>query len=450
MTKPLPIAAERWTVGALFLSLLLVYNANGREIGSYDTRPTALAARELLLRGSLGLNHVVGATPEFANRWGLMLAKDGRYRSIYSPVAPVIAAGLWWPFWKLGLIDLRAPLAPGVIAKGSASLIVALSVTVCYLAVRRRVSRARALLIAAGLGLGTGLWNTASQSLWQSESALLGLSLWVLATAQPGEATWRRTVLAALGIALAGAARSQLGPALIVLLVALWWQWGRVHAAAATALATAAVVPLLILNYKWFGHPLGPLPGLAELNSQIHGTGATFGLHADGWAGLLVSPSRGLLVFSPIVLVAAAGVPLAFKEGWRTPAPWCAIAFAVHYALYASYAVWWGGHTYGPRYLLDVLPLATPLAAQAIAAWRVRSWRSAMAVAALGWSIVVAATGAFCYPNDAWNSEPTEIDRDHARLWAVADNQISRCWHGGPSPQNFGLFEHFAAPRAKK
>ena len=30
----------------LLLALLLVYNANGREIGSYDTRPTELAARE--------------------------------------------------------------------------------------------------------------------------------------------------------------------------------------------------------------------------------------------------------------------------------------------------------------------------------------------------------------------------------------------------------------------
>jgi len=445
-----PSRRDAWAAAGIVLTLLVVYNANGREIGSYDTRPTALAARELLLRGTLALNHVVGATPEFANRWGLVLARDGRYRSVYSPVAPVFAAAIAWPFARLGLLDLRAPLAPGLIAKGAASLLVALSVGVCYLAVRRRVSTGRALLIAAGLGLGTGLWSTASQSLWQSESALLGLSLWVLATAQPGEPTWRRTLTAALGIALAGAARSQLGPALVVLLVGLWWQWGRAHAAVAAVVVTVAIVPLLVLNRGWFGHPLGPLPALAEVNSQIHRTGATFGLHGDAWAGLLVSPSRGLLVFSPVVLVAAAGLRPAFRGRWRTPLPWCALALGAQFALYASYAVWWGGHTYGPRYLIDVLPLAAPLAAEGIAEWRLRSWRGAAAAAALAWSIAVAATGAFCYPNDGWNTDPTDIDRDHARLWDVADNQIRRCWQRGPSPQNFGLLDHFTAPRANE
>ena len=49
--------------GALFLGLLVVYNANGREIGSSDSQPTKFAAREFLLRGTLSLNHVIGATP---------------------------------------------------------------------------------------------------------------------------------------------------------------------------------------------------------------------------------------------------------------------------------------------------------------------------------------------------------------------------------------------------
>ena len=33
--------------------MFAVYNANGREIGSYDSQPTKFAARELLLRGTL-------------------------------------------------------------------------------------------------------------------------------------------------------------------------------------------------------------------------------------------------------------------------------------------------------------------------------------------------------------------------------------------------------------
>ena len=71
-----------WAAACVWLALVAAYNANGREIGSYDTRPTALAARELLVRGTLALNHVVGATPEYAQRWGVTLAHDGRRRLV--------------------------------------------------------------------------------------------------------------------------------------------------------------------------------------------------------------------------------------------------------------------------------------------------------------------------------------------------------------------------------
>ena len=86
------------TAAGLCLALVLAYNANGREIGNADTQPTKLAARELLLRRTLSLNHVVGATPAYADRWGFLLAADGNYRSIYSPMPALLAAAVTWPF----------------------------------------------------------------------------------------------------------------------------------------------------------------------------------------------------------------------------------------------------------------------------------------------------------------------------------------------------------------
>jgi hypothetical protein len=116
--------------------------------------------------------------------------------------------------------------------------------------------------------------------------------------------------------------------------------------------------------------------------------------------------------------------------------------------LYSFYGVWWGGHTFGPRYLIDVLPMLVPLGALALARPRSFVWNDLAAVA-LGWSILVAATGAFCYPNDAWNTSPADVDRDHARLWSVSDNQILRCWKAGVSPQTFTLITRDAFRRPK-
>jgi hypothetical protein len=62
----------------------------------------------------------------------------------------------------------------------------------------------------------------------------------------------------------------------------------------------------------------------------------------------------------------------------------------------------------------------------------------------LAWSIAVAGLGAFVYPHEAWNSHPTEIDLDHARLWELADSQIVRTSGSGASPQNFQLFARAA------
>ena len=59
-------------------------------------------------------------------------------------------------------------------------------------------------------------------------------------------------------------------------------------------------------------------------------------------------------------------------------------------------------------------------------------------------AIATAATGAFCYPHDQWNTDPASVDRAHERLWEVRDSQILRCWERGWSPQNFALFEREA------
>lgn len=438
-------ATDWFVAAALFVGLFVLYNANGREIGSFDTQGTKLAARELLLRGTLALDHVVGATPEYLRRWGFIHAADGRYRSIYSPVPSVMAALVTWPLWKLRIIDIRAPLAPGLMAAVTAALLTALSVVLAFWSARQRLSRARAALVAVALGAGTGYWSTVSQTLWQTESAVLGLSIAVLAFAAPDpHISGRAAAAVGIGLGLAGATRPQLAPIVAVLLVGTWARTSVRGAAAAIIIMVIFVGAIAAYNMRSFGNPLGALPLLEAQNSLIHASGETFRLSAEGFAGLLVSPSRGLLVFSPIVLVAVAGARQAWFENWCGPLRWCVLAIAAQFALYGSYSVWWGGHTFGPRYMLDVLPLAVPLAAAWLTEKRLRPVLATATAAALVWSIGIAATGAFCYPNDRWNIDPNDVDRNHARLWSWSDNQIWRCWKRGPSPQNFTLFDRAA------
>ena len=434
--------ADRVAAVVLALSAFLLFNTNGREIASFDSQPTKLAARELLLRGTLGLNHVVGRTPELADRSGFVLAQDGRYRSAYSPVPALLAAWISWPLWKTGALDIRAPRAPNVMAVLAASLLCAVATALVFLTGRRWLTRGSAVVLAIGFAAGTGVWSTASQTLWQHETTIFGFALAVLALTR---STLRpmHGVAIGLGLALAGTSRMQLAPAIAILLIATFVRGGW-RAAAPAALITGTAAALLIrVNLLWFGSLFGAAPMLEALHDQVHGVSTSFRLSATGLLGLLVSPNRGLLVFSPIVLVAAWAAGPMRRERWRDPLRWCAIAALAQFLLYGSYTVWWGGHTYGPRYMLDLLPLMVPLAAAGGARLQSRLLKAA-AVLALAWSIVVAGTGAFFHPNDRWNTDPTDVDRHHERLWDWSDQQIVRCWQRGTSPQNFNLLTRVA------
>lgn len=436
--------SDRLAAVVLAAALFIIYNANGREIGNYDSQPTKFAARELLLRGTLALNHVVGATPQLADRPAFVLGRDGAYRSAYSPLPAIAAATIAWPFWKSGLLDVRSPLGPNYIAALAASTLTTAAAVFAFFTARRYMPQARAAILAVSLGAGTGYWSTVSQTLWQHETAVFGLALAVLTVTAP-EMRLRHLAVAGLGLGIAGAARPQLAPAVAVLLAGLISRAGWRRAAVPIAIAAVFAVALIGINVTWFGSPLGALAELEALHPRVHATERTFDPSIAGFAGLLVSPNRGLFVFSPIVLAAFAGLAPAFQRA-RFAAPayaglrWCGLAALAEYGLYASYSVWWGGHTFGPRYMLDVLPLLVPLAAGGIREARLARPAIALGAAALAWSVIVAGTGAFVFPNERWNLEPRDVDRHHERLWNWSDLQIVRCWERGPSPQNFSLF----------
>jgi hypothetical protein len=95
-----------------------------------------------------------------------------------------------------------------------------------------------------------------------------------------------------------------------------------------------------------------------------------------------------------------------------------------------TYAVWWGGWSFGPRYWTEAMPLFAVLLGFGLAALRGRAFRAACG-AAVGVAVALQAIGAFCYPS-SWNSDPVSVDSAHWRLWDWRDSEISRCLAEGP------------------
>jgi hypothetical protein len=81
----------------------------------------------------------------------------------------------------------------------------------------------------------------------------------------------------------------------------------------------------------------------------------SFSALPEGIAGLLFSPGRGIIWYSPVVLLA---VP-AFRKAWKAkPVEALLIAslFLGFLGLHSLYQNWQGGWSWGPRYLLPTLP----------------------------------------------------------------------------------------------
>jgi hypothetical protein len=428
-------------IGALLGVLVFaVYNANGREIASADSQAAKFSSVMLARRHALSLDGVVGRQPLYGERQAFVRDRQGHWRNSY-PLPPVLeAAAVASVLRGLGLLSLEAPLAPAIVAKITASLLTSIAAVLAFLTARRLCAARQAMFVAVGFALGTGLWPTASQTLWQHASATCSLmaavAIW---TASTGRWTPARAAAAGALLGWSLSARPQTLPIIGIVTAGLMFD---TPPRSRMSLLIALLTPVAIfaaLNLVWFGDPGGAQPQFQQLTLSVHNVRSTWQAPLAGVAGLLASPSRGLLVFSPIVLVALLA---------RAPAPWQPLlrwtlaAAAAQLLLYGSYSVWWGGYTYGPRYALDLLPVLVPAAA--LGADRLaRSRRAFRAIGgvALAWSILVAATGAFCYPYEQWNNDPVNLDQAHERLWEIRDSQIPRCWSRGLAPQNFVLFD---------
>lgn len=416
----------------------VVFNANGREIGTYDSQSTKFLAIELAKRHTLALGHVVGRTPALGDRPAFVRDLRGNYRSAYPLPSALIAGATAWVLSTARIIDFEAPLSASLVAKLTASWLTALAVAFAFIAAASRTTPLRAAVVALGFGMGTNLWATVSQTLWQQETALCALMAAIVLLA-PDKATVGRCLTVGAMLGIVGWARPQLAPTVMAFALSMVARWGWRTAVGWMPILAAAALAVSI-NLMWFGHPLGAVPALEALHPAVHGVAGS--VETRPWLsalGLLFSPSRGLLVFSPIVALALTGLGTARREGRHSALVWCLIAAGTQFAFYAMYKVWWGGHTFGPRYMLDILPALVPLTAAGMRVIAARSWLRLAAIACLAWSVAVAGMGAFVYPADEWNSGPVDVDRHHDRLWDWRDSQLVRCVGAPWSPQNFAF-----------
>jgi hypothetical protein len=156
---------------------------------------------------------------------------------------------------------------------------------------------------------------------------------------------------------------------------------------AALLLPPALIVILLgVVNHVKFGAPW--LTGYHQWLADAH---LPAGRLADGLWGLLFAPRFSMFLYFPLLVFALAGLRR-FIERHHLDALVMLSIFGTFFLVICKIPSWAGEWTYGPRYLLPVLPLLSlPFLTLAdevldhIGTWRARAWAMA-AIATLAYS----------------------------------------------------------------
>ncbi len=197
--------------------------------------------------------------------------------------------------------------------------------------------------------LGTALWNLNYSTLF----ILLAIWLWLNLSDQSGWQDWR---LYLLGFALFGAfiCRPTTAP-FIGLLLGYMLLWQRRHLWPTAITAALFLGGWLLFNQAQYGQLLAPY----YLPNRLQTSTATGDPTLIAIYGQLFSPSRGIFIFSPFFLLILGGIIGRFNPRRNNRLTFFSLIWLVSHIIIVSLGdsvPWWGGHSYGSRFLTDVIP----------------------------------------------------------------------------------------------
>jgi hypothetical protein len=431
---------------SLLCLAFLVYNLNCRTIGSGDTIPATLLPFSILNNQNLYFDNFY---PYYSSNSPIIwyfIEMRGHILSQYPIVTPVLITPLYAIpviFLKINQypLDMSYPgfaLIVDIMEKLSASLITSISVVFVFLSLKLLSNEKTAVVVALIFAFATSTWSTSSQGLWQQGlvELLLAMSIYLVFMNQKQEST---KIVILLGVLSGLFIFNRPADSLLLLMPVAYYIFSfkdkkSIYYVAALIVSSA---PFLYYNLHYFGNVFGGYGTFVngfDISSQI----------ITRLMGLIFSPSRGLLIYTPVMLLSISG---AFKISQikdhriREFILILGLSIVAQTLVYGAFTVWWAGGSYGPRFLAGMLPGLSIFMGLFIEDLHFdiknRTSKSLFIIFIISlmliWSVFVQFVGAFYYPNGNWNGDPN-VDYHPERLWDWNDTQITRTFCAGMIP----------------
>jgi hypothetical protein len=478
---------SQWLILAAIFLVVFFAHVFSPIVTSFDSRWSIYTAVSIIEQGNTDLDEY--KTQIEAQNFYAIRIINGHYYCMYPVGVSVIAIPLVYFFDRGSSLILKiAPYtekyfkkdsqnlswwrldAPYVIAhfgfieKFIASIIVAITAVFIYLISRLYLGRRYSLLVVFIFAFGTSAWSTASRALWQHGPSMLilAITLYLILSARKNP---RLIQYASIPLALSYTVRPTNIISIILLTIFVLIQYRQYFL---RYVLWALPIAILFFFYNLTVlHSFLPEYYLPQSTMSYNYTPKT-AVFYETLAGNLISPNRGLFIFSPILLFSIYGVFLKIKNKQMYKLDYFLIVIMFLHWIVISTIPMWGGQ-YGPRLFTDIIPyliyFLIPVVAQFSTFFPAKNQRQQLhkisklrRIGRLGLvsvficfliiSFLIHFRGATSWSPYLWDSQPVPLQEKPSRIWDWHDLQFLHGitpefieWQGGFSTLE-GTTEH--------
>ncbi|MDP3980332.1 MAG: hypothetical protein Q8Q33_02840 [Chlamydiota bacterium] len=315
---------------------------------------------------------------------------------------------------------IRATDIYGLVERMIASIIVAMSAILIYLIALSSLEQRSALFLSLLFAFCTPAWSTASRALWQHGPSMLMLTLTLYIIVKAQKRPWT-IVLAGIPLSFSYIIRPTNAISIIILSIYIIIKY-RSFFLYYAGFGLMIMIPFFLYNLNIYANLLSPyyMPGRIGLNPDFY----------EALAANLFSPARGLLIYSPVLLLTVFGFKLKSKQN-DLLYKLIAVIIIAHWISISSFPHWWAGHSYGPRFFTDMIPYFMFLLIPSF------KWLShargpmkficmVLCIMSISISGFIHARGALSFEANEWNDKPQNVDAFPDRIWEWKDPQFMR------------------------
>lgn len=428
---------RKYFIRFVFFVLLFIIYISSYNVTSYDSRWTVFTAYSIITEGNTDLNEFSDALKE--NNFYEIDTVNGKYYS-YFPIGPTLVAVPFvyainaftpklfdrFPFLK-NLVQERSRKPINnydtiTLYRGVEFVIACFLITIAslffFLIAGNYLNELKSFLITILFSLGTTALSVASRGMWQHTPSIffLTISLFLIIKSEKNP---KYIIYSAIPLFLSFWMRpTNIIPVIIFSIYVFYFK--RNYFLKFLEAGILICIPFIIFNFIVYKQLLQPY-FIGRIN---------FGFYSfEAFLANLISPARGIFFFSPFLIFIFYGIIIRLKKNYLSIDIFIIGIILLHTILISGFPQWWGGHSFGPRLMTDIIPLMMFFIIPYFEnpTKKILNPKNIIFILLCALSIYIHFIGA--NRREAWidwNKYPVNIDEKPSRVWDFKDIQFLR------------------------